>query len=837
MSGGTEQRILAMSLEEKVALVHGQSNLETGGCERVGVPGIRMSDGPNGVAPAWAPGCDRGQSDKQSTALPVGTCLASTWDTALAREYGVTLGAEARAHGKDVILGPAVNMRRTPLGGRTFEYMGEDPFLAGAMAAAYVQGVQSQGVGACVKHFACNSHEHVRHHLDAVVEERALREIYLPAFERVVRESGVLCIMAAYNKLRGQKCCHSDYLLNVILKGEWGFDGLVVSDWGGVHATFDAAVGGLDIEMGQWSPETGYFMAQPYLDGLRQGVFSVTALNERVRRILGVMERLGMLDAAVARPRGARNTPAHQATAHRVAVEGMVLLKNEGALLPLRVKPGMRVAVIGENAIVRHCAAGGSSKVDPPFEFTPLEALREILGGEVEIVYAPGYPDPDSEMAPIESDCISSAAGAGRWLFECWGTRAGIAKAPPVLSRAETDVNLFASEPPVAGLQPEQYALQWSAGVIAPVTGEYEFLLYGSDCGVHIDGRYLTGIWRGDGRPTMARARIALEAGRRYAVVVQNYPGRQGVAARLGWRVPGCGERPVGALHRQAVALAHGCDLTLFFGGFTHALDQEDLDLPDMRLPSGQDRLIAALAEANPRLVTVLYGSGAGAMPWIDQVPAVLQAWYPGMSNGRAIVEVLTGKEEPGGRLPMTFYRRLEDCGAHAVGEYHAQREEYRDGVYIGYRWCDARGVEPLFPFGHGLGYTAFDFSGMRCKGPAGKTAVSQADLQDGAAVTVEVDVINRGDRAGAAVVQIYVAPEAPALDRPPRELKGFAKLRLSAGTAGTVRVTLDRRAFAYWHPVRRAWTVDAGRYAIEAGVASRDIRQRCVVDVTGERA
>ncbi len=688
-----------LTLEEKLGLVHADSKFSTAGVPRLGIPKMWMSDGPHGVREeisrdSWRPA---GRTDDFATWLPVSIALAATWNPELGEAYGGVIAAEARARGKHLMLGPGVNLQRTPLNGRTFEYLGEDPWLAARMGVGVIRGMQAGDVAACVKHFALNNQEHARGTINVEVDERALRELYLAPFEAAVREAGVWSVMGAYNKFRGQHCCHSGYLLNTVLKGEWGFRGLVVSDWGGTHSTAEAARDGLDLEMGTRGPYEDYFLAKPFRAGIERGEFPLALLDDKVRRNLRVLLATKALDG---RSPGALNTRAHQALARKVAEESLVLLKNSGALLPLDLAQIRRIAVIGDNAVRLQAHGGQSSEIKAFHEVSPLAGL---------VAYTDG----------------------------------------------RADVN-------------------FSLGVLAP---KYR----------RMEAFDVTG----------AAEHVAL-------------PDRKLDPAEL---------------LERAVAAARVADVAIVFAGLNHERhnDTESTDRLSLELPYGQPELIARVAAANPRTIVVLVAGSPVAMdPWLEKVPVVVQAWYAGMEGGHAIASLLFGDTNPSGRLPCTFPRRLEDTAPHASGlarHYpgEAGTVHYDEGLFIGYRWNDAKAVEPLFPFGFGLSYTTFDLGGLKIV----------AGGEAGAVATVECEVTNTGARAGAEVVQLYVEPVAPAVERPVRELKAFAKVALQPGERRPVRLTLAPRAFSYYSPERKAWVADAGEYRIVVGRSSRDLPLR----------
>jgi beta-glucosidase len=693
--------ISKMTLQEKVAMIHASSSFTSGGVKRLGIPEITTSDGPHGVRPEfgrdWT--LDEGVDDA-GTYLPTGNTLASTWNPQLGYAYGSVLGSEANYRGKDIILGPGVNIIRSPLNGRNFEYLSEDPFLISIMATGYIKGVQDQGVSACVKHYAANNEESDRGTVNVQMSERALREIYLPGFKAAVTKGHVNALMGSYNKFRGQYATHNKYLMNDILKEEWGFKGLVMSDWGSVHDTKDALLYGTDLEMGTdlmlmystvsqtaatKEQKAGniydrFFLADPAIAMVKNGSVSVSLINDKVRRILRVMYKTKMIDGK--RAAGSYNTKGHQQTALKVAEEGIVLLKNKANLLPLKETAIKSIAVIGQNAMRENSMGGGSSQVKAKYEITPLQGLKSLLGSGTTVSYSQGY------------------------------------------------------------------------------------------------------------------------------IIAKNQKADQ-------------------ALIKQAVAAASSADAAIIFCGWTHgydyskwddnAYDAEGVDKPNMDMPFGQDELIKAVLKANPKTIVVLMGGGPVDMSgWIDDANAVIEGWYPGMEGGNALAEVIYGKVNPSGKLPMTFPKKLDDSPAHKLGEFLGKNGEvhYNEGIFVGYRYFDTYKVQPQFAFGHGLSYTTFDYSDLNVE-KAGNT------------VKVTVRVKNAGTLAGAEVVQVYVNQNKPAVQRPDKELKSFEKVFLKPGESKVLNLVLDAEAFQYYSDASKDWVHEAGNYTIMVASASDDVRGR----------
>lgn len=697
-----EDALKRMTLDEKIRVIHAQSKFSAAGVPRLGLPDFWTDDGPHGVRPdvLWDEWKQAGQTNDSCVAFPALTCLAASWNKNNARIYGKSLGEEARYRGKDMILGPGVNIYRTPLGGRNFEYMGEDPLLTSRMVVPYIQGLQSQGVAACVKHYCMNNDEEYRHQVNVVVSDRALHEIYLPAFRAAVQQGGVWALMGAYNLYRNEHNCHNEYLINKVLKGDWGFDGVVVSDWGGTHDTEQAIKHGLDMEFGSWTnglsegasnAYENYYMAQPYLKLIKSGRIGTKELDDKVRRVLRLYFRTTMRDN---RPRGFLCSEAHYEAARQIATDGIVLLKNKGGVLPIDTTRVKTVLVVGENAVKMMTVGGGSSSLKAQHEVSPLDGLRAALGPDVKVEFARGY--------------------------------------------------------------------------VGDTTGEYDGVTTGQN----------------------------LKDDRRAADMI-----------------------------KEAADKAREADVVIMFGGLNKSnyQDCEGHDRKEYGLPYGQDALIEALAKANRQFVYVNISGNAVAMPWADRVPAIVQGWFLGSEAGHALADVLTGRAEPGGRMPFTWPRSLKDVPAHSLGSYpgtwRADKkiidEEYKEGIYVGYRWVDKAGTKPLFAFGHGMGYTSFRLSDIR----QDKASVTAND-----SITFTVNVRNTGHRTGSEVVQLYVHDVKASVDRPHKELKGFCKVTLKPGESRDVSITLGCDALSFYDEKTGRWIAEPGRFEALVGTASDDL-------------
>jgi len=693
-----EDALSRMTLEEKIAMIHAQSKFSSPGVPRLGIPDNWMTDGPHGIRPEvlWDEWDQAKWTNDSCIAFPALTALAATWNKDMSLLYGKSIGEEARYRNKNVLLGPGVNIYRSPLNGRNFEYMGEDPFLTSKMVVPYIQGVQSNGVAACVKHFALNNQETNRHTVNVNVDDRALYEIYLPAFKAAVQEGKTWTIMGAYNKYKGQQACHNQYLLNDILKGEWGFEGTVVADWGGVNNTKEAIFKGMDLEFGTWTDGLSkghsnaydsYYLAQPYLKLIKSGEVGTKELDDKVRRVL----RLSFLTTmAKDRPLGSFGTEEHALAGRKIAEEGIVLLQNKNNILPIDLKKTKRIAVIGENAIKMMTVGGGSSSLKAKYEISPLDGLKKRVGKDAEIVYARGY--------------------------------------------------------------------------VGDASSDYNGVVSGQD---------------------LSEKRSAEE------------------------------------LKAEALKVAKSADIVIFVGGLNKSdyQDSEGHDRKSLGLPYEQDKLITELAKANKNLVFVNISGNAVAMPWVNQVPGIVQGWFLGTEAGNALASVLVGDVNPSGKLTFTFPVKLEDNGAHALGDFPGDKEvHYNEGIFVGYRWADKQNVKPLFSFGHGLSYTTFEYG----KATADKTAMASSDK-----ITFSVKVKNTGKREGSEVVQLYITDVKSSLPRPIKELKGFEKVALKAGEEKTVTFTIDKTALSFFDDKKHDWVAEPGDFEALIGASSADIKSK----------
>lgn len=704
-----EDALSRMTIEEKVAMLHAQSKFSSAGVPRLGIPEFWTTDGPHGIRPEvlWDEWEQAGWTNDSCFAFPALTCLAATWNQDLSLLYGRSLGEEARYRKKDILLGPGVNIYRIPLNGRNFEYLGEDPYLASKMVVPYVKGVQENGVAACVKHYALNNQEFNRHTTNVILDDRALYEIYLPAFKAAVQEADVWAIMGSYNLYKNQHACHNEYLINDILRGEWGFKGVVVSDWGGTHDTHQAIFNGLDMEFGSWTnglsvgasdAYNSYYLARPYLNQINSGKVGTKELDEKVRRILRLAFHTTMNRN---KPFGVFNSSEHSAVGLKIAQEGTVLLKNSNNVLPIKVvDEKQKILVVGENAIKMMTVGGGSSSLKARYEILPLEGIRDRVGESAEVIYARGY--------------------------------------------------------------------------VGDTTGEYN--------GV---------VTKQDLKET----------------------------------------RPFDTLLTEAVNTAKEADYVIFIGGLNKSAHQdcEDSDRLGLELPYNQDKVISELAKVNKNLIVVNISGNAVAMPWINEVPAVIHTWYLGSEAGNAIASVLFGDVNPSGKLPFSFPVKLTDIGAHKLGEYPGNEKDiankrdtvdvtYNEGIFVGYRWLDKEKIKPLFSFGHGLSYTTFEY---------GKVSSNINSMRQDGQITFSITVKNTGNRDGAEIVQLYISDLKSSLPRPLKELKAFKKIALKVGEERVAEFTIDKSALSFYDPLKHEWIAEPGNFEVLIGSSSSDIRSK----------
>lgn len=696
-----EKLIKKMTLEEKVGLLHGNSKFYVAGVERLGIPEWSLSDGPHGVRAEinrhdWA---YAGWTNDSASYFPSGTAFAAAWNPELAYRRGEVLGEEARWRKKDVLLGPGVNIIRSPLCGRNFEYMSEDPYMNSVLAVAYIKGLQSRDVACSVKHFAVNNQETNRTTVDVECSERALREIYLPAFKAAVQEGGALTVMAAYNKFRGEFCAENNYLVRKILRNEWGFDGVYVTDWGAAHSTVPSMEAGLDLEMGTLIDKyEDWYYANPLIEAVKSGKVPMSLVDEKVGDVLRVMIKTNVLDPKKRFGPGSMNTKEHQQATYDAAAEAIVLLKNQHNLLPLDFSSIKSLAVIGDNATRKHSNGGLSSEIKAVYEVTPLEALRAKWGDKVDIRFAQGY----------------------------------------------EKLSTF-----VEGSNNGQ-----SSGTFSSKTQESDALL------------------------------------------------------------------------KEAVEVARTSDVALLVCGLNHDYDTESFDRLNMDIPYGQVELIQEVVKANPRTIVVMIAGSPLNMATVDICsPAIVWAWFNGMEGGNALVDVLSGKVNPSGKMPFTTPVSLDQSPAHALGNFPGRdlKVNYEEDILVGYRWFDTKGLPVVYPFGYGLSYTTFDYSNLNTD----KKTYDQADT-----IQATFTLTNTGDREGAEVAQLYVSDPVCSVMRPVKELKGFKKVFLKPGESRRITLDIPVSSLAFYSEAQSQFVVEPGEFILQLGASASDIKQKISVEV-----
>ncbi|MDQ3918361.1 MAG: glycoside hydrolase family 3 C-terminal domain-containing protein [Acidobacteriota bacterium] len=808
--GEVERRVEAilarMTLEEKIDLLGGTDGFFVRDVPRVGLPRLKMADGPLGV-----------RNFGPATAMAGGISLAATWNPALAERVGTEIGRDARAKGVHFLLGPGVNIYRAPMNGRNFEYFGEDPYLASRIAVGYVRGVQSQGVSATIKHYLGNNSEYDRHNTDSVIDERTMREIYMPTFEAAVKEAHVGAIMDSYNLVNGEHASQNRHTLTEVAKQDWGFDGTIMSDWFATYDGVAAANGGQDLEM----PFAAFMNRQTLLPAVQQGKVSQATIDEHVRRILRTAVRFGWLDREQTDPSVPRyNTQGRQA-ALQAAREGMVLLKNEGGLLPLNKSRVKTVLVVGPDAYPAVPVGGGSAGVQPFAAVSFLEGLSNTLGPAVKVLYNRGIPTL-GEMA--DATDFTNAATNGKPGLTAEYFKGEELQGQPVVTRNEWHVNYG---PGARGSLPEgTLSSRWTGYYTPKSAGAHDIFVEstGEDGGYHrlyVDDKLVIDNWKVS--KTLA-GYVTLQLDARPHKLVLEQHGRSGwLGAKLKLGVLRRGS----AVDAEAKQMAARADAVLVAAGFGPETESEGADRT-FGLPPGQDELINEMAAANRNTIVVVTSGGNVDMSgWLERVPALIEAWYPGQEGGTALAEILAGEVNPSGRLPVTFERRWEDNPVHdsyypAAG---TNRVEYKEGVFVGYRGYEHNNTKPLFPFGYGLSYTTFRYANLTVRPAAAKTAASAASSP---LYEVSFDVKNTGTREGADVAEVYVGDtHTTKVARPAKELKGFVKVSLRPGETRRVSVMLDRRAFSYYDAAARQWRADPGDFDLLVGRSSEQIELR----------
>lgn len=798
-----------MTLREKAAMLSGKDTWRTVAIPRLGIPSITMTDGPHGVRSSVP---EAGRKAGPTTCFPTGVSFASTWNTELIERVGFALAEETRGMDCEILLGPCVNIVRHPLAGRNFEAYSEDPYLAGKIGTAWVKGLQKGKVGASLKHYAANNQEIERGRGSSNLDERTLREIYLPHFEMVVKEAQPWTVMCSYNRINGIYASENKHLLREILKDEWGFKGFVVSDWGANHTIVESVKNGLDLEM----PGPAKYYGQLVEDAVGNWQLDEAAVNEAVARILRIVILSGKMDDD--QPQGGVNTQDHMDLAREVAEEAIVLLKNENGLLPLQPDKLTRVAVIGPNAAEDRIGGGGSSFVDPPYRVSPLEALRSRLGERV--AYEKGC-DNWTQPPAVGADLLKPLNENGQGLYVQFFDNPSLSGEPAGDVYAyKAESWMWAGSLTFAGITQPRFSMRMTGTLLPQETGRYAFSFSNTSyCRLFLDDKLVLENEAPPAGPTSAYAEPVLytcdltagvEVKLRVEFLKDNDESFAYIRLNLGSALkPGEDNRIA-----RAAELAANSDVALVFAGMPEGFESEGSDRPDMALPGPQVELIRAVAKANPRTVVILNAGSPVEMPWIEEIPAVLEAFYPGQEGGNAVARILLGEINPSGKLSETFPVRLEDTPAYI--NYPGTKDvNYGEGIFVGYRYYEKKKVPPLFPFGHGLSYTRFAYSDLQLP----------AEGRIGENVSVNFTVKNVGNVAGKEIVQIYVRDVESSLVRPFKELKGFAKVSLRPGESKVVELQLDRRAFAFYDPYQSDWVIEPGKFEILVGASSADIR------------
>ena len=803
-----EVLISEMGLDEKIAVLAGKDLWHTVPIARVGIPTIKVTDGPNGVRGASR---DLGPP---SVCLPVGTALGATWNVDLIERIGGLLAEEVRLKSAHILLAPTVNIHRTPIAGRNFECFSEDPYLSGQMATAYINGIQKNGAGACIKHFVCNDQEYQRHSISAEVNERPLREIYLEPFRLAIRGAKPWSVMSAYNRINGQFASENDKLLKTILKEEWGFDGLVISDWFGTY-TPDVPAGGLDLEM----PGPARWMAAGIVQAaLDRGDLTMEALDDKVRRLLRTAERAGAFDNPEIAPEKGSDRPDLRRLTREAARETIVLLTNHN-ILPLNESNINSIAVIGELAHWPNVMGGGSSQIKAHPIVSPLEGIRSRAGEKIEVLYSPGcfmrktYPVLD----PATLKTATGEAGLTMQIFDNLDFSGESAYSAIV---DKTSFGWWGNSVPT--VNQDRFCVRLS-GFFNPLeTGLHSLGLSGiGESRLTIDGKLVLENKTTDYEEKQKTIELALESGKSYRLQLDYL--WDGNAQNRSFHIGHLPPQPAD-LVADAVSIAKRADVVILLAGLTLEWEAEGFDRRDMRLPSGQDELIAKVAAVNPNTIVVLNAGSAVEMPWINNVSAVVEQWYNGQECGNALADVLFGDSNPSGKLPTTFPKRLEDNPAYINYPGENGQVHYGEGLFVGYRYYDKKDVEPLFPFGHGLSYTEFKYENLQ---------VSASAFNAAEGVNVSFNLSNVGAHAGQEIVQLYVADSHATVARPEKELKAFAKVALAPGEIKRVAFQLDQEAFWFYDPAHGGWRTEAGEFEILIGASSRDLRLREVIIMT----
>ncbi len=802
-----EALLSQMTLEEKIAMCHGNSKFTSTGVERLGIQELSMSDGPHGVRPevnrhSWE---SLNRPEDACTYLPTGTALAATWNPELGRVFGEVLGSEARYRGKDIILGPGINIVRTPLCGRNFEYYSEDPCLISKISAEVVEGIQSQDVAACVKHFALNNQELDRRYVNVEVSDRALHEIYLRGFYSAIIEGGAYSVMGAYNRYKEQQCCHNEYLVNDILKKQWSYDGVYISDWSGCRDGNECIFNGLDIEMGEKAPNEGYYIADNFLKLAQESEEVRAILDDKVRRILRLMFRIHKFSPN--RNKGAFNTKEHQQVTYEIASEAMILLKNDRRVLPMNKHNLKRILVVGPNADKVHAAGGNSSGVKAFYEITPLQGLQDRLGDTCIVEYERGDFKVSFKDIPVQTlDIIDLGAGCRAFKQTAYTTD----------EQGEGQATVtFCESGRIENGNADYYDIEVS--VLIPETGDYSFRFATNGIAdVWLDNKPCTSIthnkWKGAVNPEMTELiythQFEQDAKVHFKIRVSRK--EEDIKFDMGWIMPK--DTVGGSSEEEFMRKAAATDYVIYCGGLDHSYDSEGFDKKSMDLPIEQNIMIPKLLEVNPNTVVVLTVGSPVTMPWIDKADTVLWTWYAGMENGHVLSDILTGDICPSGKLPFTLPKEYADTPAARYGEYKAENCKYNDDIFVGYRGFDQDNIEPMFAFGYGLSYSKFAYSDLKTE-------------RKGNEIFVTFKVTNIGEVTAKETAQLYVGDPECSVIRVPKELRNFAKIELQAGETKEVTMSVTVQDLSFYDEKTSSYKLEEGEFNVYIGSSSRDIR------------
>ncbi len=786
-----------MTLDEKLLLLSGDSTgFATHNIARLGIPSIRMTDGPLGVRFG------------KSTSFPAGVAMAATWDTALVQDAAVAMAREVKAKGRDFLLGPCVCIQRFPFGGRNFEAYSEDPFLASRMAVNWVKGVQSEKVITAVKHFAMNDQEWERFRYNVIVNERAMREIHLPAFEAAVCEGGAWSVMAAYNLVNGEHCTENSHLLNEILKKDWNFKGFVISDWTSVHSTVNAANAGLDLEM----PQGIYFKSDSLSKAIKEGKVTEKLINDKVTRLLHVMFNAGLFNDRGLPDTTVVNCDAHKRLTLKCAQEAIVLLKNQDSILPLNLSKIKKIAVIGPNGNICRTNGGGSSFVRPFYSVGPLDGIIKKAGNKVKVEFAVGDNFNIPETAPVKTKYLLTPDKKETGLLAQYFNNMELA-GKPVLTSVVNSVNFRWSETkPAKEVNQNNISIRFQGYLVPDKTTTCKLYTLSDDgVRVYIDGKLVINNWTDHGG-LYDTHEILLQKGKAKKLVIEYYQHAGEGIIQLGWDY----ELPhrTKTLIEEATELAKSSDVAIVFAGLTNALEGEGNDPGKMELPSKQKELIQSIAKVNQNTVVVLNGGiPLSVQPWLNDVKGLIDMFYLGQETGNAIASVLFGDVNPSGKLPFSFIKSPDQSPACKNYKNPNLENNYDEGIFVGYRYIEKNNLQPEFPFGFGLSYTNFEYSNMKVVDLGNKT------------FNVNVDIKNTGKVKGDEVVQLYVGDPVCSVSRPVKELKGFSRVSLEPGETKTVIMKLKERDFAYWDIISNKWKVEPGNFDLLIGSSSADIK------------